>query len=1014
MSTNCKHAVALFLSQMSDDDFDINASSTRANSPIDRSDSTAWNARLDQALRSDSIESASPDDFLALQFDVNDEGRFRSVRVRPLIRGASGKWIKTGISWDSLDYYGYRRGPVEPSKAQINVLREVLSLSRLGDNSSRYSYVGDDIGLEKVSSRRIWNLLSEAQELGIRLIDRTRFHHDVILSPVPLEVSIDLLRADTSLVVGARLSHAELMAPLERAILLGAPAHGVAWWTPSNAESEVDRRLHLAPLHETLSEHRAQQLFMASVEIPIADEPSFLAHYLPRLRRTFKVSSSDGSVELPPVAPTALSLSVERGPGVRCSLTWHRSLDAGAWQEPLWSSRASSQPDEAFDELISAVTAVLTLMGDQLFEATPSGRRLAAHASLVEMNAVKFVNEILPSLEELSGVEIEQSGEILQYHEATSAPIVSLKETAISDGDWFDLTVEVTVGSEVVPFRELFTALAREQSHLVLPSGTYFSLDNERLRELATTIDEARSLYDSPRGELRLSRFQSSLFDEFAKLGVITEQASEWVRSVNSLANMTERVQHPAPASLKATLRSYQLVGFNWLTFLYDNALGGVLADDMGLGKTVQAIALICHVTQNSSRHAPFLVVAPTSVVGNWASECRRFAPHLKVATITETEKRRGTSIEDLAVDNDVVFTSYTLLRLEFNAYNEVSWAGMFLDEAQFAKNRNSQNFQRVKSLSVPYKIAMTGTPIENSLMDLWSLLSVSAPGLFPSAERFDQFYRRPIEREGDQERLAQLRRRIAPLMLRRTKEQVASDLPVKQEQVLELDLDAKHRKVYQTYLQRERQKVLGLLDDVQRHRFEILRSLTLLRIASLDVSLVDEKHSKVPSTKLDQLMEMLSDIVADGHRVIVFSQFTKFLGLARNRIRAAGIEHCYLDGRTRKRAQEIDRFRNGDAPVFLISLKAGGFGLNLTEADYCIIMDPWWNPATESQAVDRVHRIGQDKKVMVYRLVAKETIEEKVMALKGKKAALVANVLDGGGFESGAMTAHDIRALLE
>ena len=230
----------------------------------------------------------------------------------------------------------------------------------------------------------------------------------------------------------------------------------------------------------------------------------------------------------------------------------------------------------------------------------------------------------------------------------------------------------------------------------------------------------------------------------------------------------------------------------------------------------------------------------------------------------------------------------------------------------------------------------------------------------------------------------------------------------------MELELAPSHRKLYQTYLQRERQKVLGLLDDMQKNRFEILKSLTVLRQASLDVRLVDPERTRVPSTKLDALMEMLEEVVADGHRVLVFSQFTRFLTMARTRVKAAGMAHCYLDGRTRRRAEVLSEFRTGNAPVFLISLKAGGFGLNLTEADYCILLDPWWNPATEAQAVDRVHRIGQTKNVMVYRLVARDTIEEKVMALKARKAALFANVMDGGGFESGALTATDIRELLE
>jgi SNF2 family DNA or RNA helicase len=249
--------------------------------------------------------------------------------------------------------------------------------------------------------------------------------------------------------------------------------------------------------------------------------------------------------------------------------------------------------------------------------------------------------------------------------------------------------------------------------------------------------------------------------------------------------------------------------------------------------------------------------------------------------------------------------------------------------------------------------------------------------------------------------------------MSRRTKELVARDLPDKQEQVLELELAPKHRRVYQAHLQRERQKVLGLLGDLEQNRFEIFRSLTLLRQASLDIGLIDPAHANIPSTKLDTLCEMLAEISREGHRTIVFSQFTRFLTTARRRLEAAGIGCAYLDGKTRRRGDVIQSFKDGAAPVFLISLKAGGFGLNLTEADYCVLLDPWWNPASEAQAVDRVHRIGQRNKVMVYRLVSKDTIEEKVMALKARKAALFDSVLSGADFASAKLSAADIRAML-
>jgi SNF2 family DNA or RNA helicase len=398
--------------------------------------------------------------------------------------------------------------------------------------------------------------------------------------------------------------------------------------------------------------------------------------------------------------------------------------------------------------------------------------------------------------------------------------------------------------------------------------------------------------------------------------------------------------------------------------------------------------------------------------VSNWAAESARFSPGLKVVAISDTAQRRGTAVDEIIEGADVVVTSHTLFRLDFDDYAAVPWSGLIMDEAQFAKNHQSRIYQCARRLPAPVKLAITGTPMENSLMELWSLLSITAPGLFPNPARFAEFYVRPIEKRGDSDLLAQLRRRIKPLITRRNKEQVVTDLPAKQEQVLEVELSPRHRKIYQTHLQRERQKVLGLIDDLNRNRFTILRSLTLLRQLSLHAELVDEKHRNLASAKVDALLEQLGDVVAGGHRALVFSQFTGFLDIVRSRLDAEGVEYCYLDGKTRNRASVLERFKEGAAPVFLISLKAGGVGLNLTEADYCFLLDPWWNPATEAQAVDRTHRIGQTRNVMVYRLIAKDTIEEKVMALKAKKAELFAGVMDDGNAFGGALDADDIRGL--
>ena len=652
--------------------------------------------------------------------------------------------------------------------------------------------------------------------------------------------------------------------------------------------------------------------------------------------------------------------------------------------------------------------------------------RFRERATLRGAQMIEFLGTVVPQLEALDDVLVHVSADAPSYREADEPPLITLATTERADSrDWFDLAVTVSIDGEEIPFDELFRALATEQELMILPSGTYFSLDRPELHQLRRLIEEARGLQEAHSDSLGISRFQADLWDELQLLGVVAEQAATWRHTVERLTDAAQIEGRPLPPAVHATLRGYQQSGFEWLCFLYDHQLGGILADDMGLGKTLQAIALIAHARerqrgqqpkqgeQGNKSSTPFLVVAPTSVVSNWATECARFSPGLNVATVTQTSSKRAIGLAAATAGADIVITSYTLFRLDFDEYNAQEWAGLLLDEAQFVKNHQAKAHQCARRLNTPFKLAITGTPMENNLMELWSLLSITAPGLFPSPSRFTDYYRKPIETDADNDRLTQLRRRIRPFMLRRTKDEVASDLPKKQEQVLELELHPRHRKVYDTHLARERQKVLGLIDDMNANRFEIFRSLTMLRQLSLDASLYDEKYSSVPSTKLDVLMELLDDTVAEGHRTLIFSQFTQYLAKARSRLDAAGITYSYLDGRTRNRARIINNFKDGITSVFLISLKAGGFGLNLTEADYVILLDPWWNPATEAQAVDRVHRIGQTKRVMVYRLVSKDTIEEKVMALKATKAKLFESVMTDGAARATGLTAIEIRELL-
>ena len=1035
---NCKHAVALLLS---DDAIPASgvaylrlvgdrrtAAPNRGRGRDAGSRRTKRQAEWERSLEpmltdEEAFEDQSVTGEFGIQFELtgitNRGGKRTSsseagIKVRPVIPGKNGNWVRTGVSWSSLDYLAYRGRNAQRATNKVLVLKELLALSRVAGNRSSWGYTEEVVKLEAINSRRLWDLLIEARDLGVPLLQAGRAPIPVTLHRTSAEVAMDLTRAKAGLSLQAQLSFDGEPLPTEMTLLIGRPAHGIAWWSEGTPSSPS--RLSLAPLKTPIDEGMRGILEASVVDVPARDEKRFVTEFLPSLRQRVPVASSDESIELPELGPEVVVLRLSYLESHQIALAWELGRvgsQASAGRRGLWDGPTGRNRASETAIIDAASTALRSL--PELFELTAGGNRLAAQSVLEGMRAVHFITEVLPGLQQIEGLVVESVGDPADYRETTAAPQVSLGGSGGNTGsDWFDLTVTVTVAGEDVPFTDLFIALAAEQTHLILPSGTFFSLDRPELRQLADLIAEARALQQSSGDTIRLSRFQASLWEDLRQLGVITSQAGEWEASVRSLASASDRAEQPPPSGLHATLRPYQLTGFNWLAYLYEHRLGGVLADDMGLGKTLQALALICHTKERGLATAPYLVVAPTSVVGNWAAECAKFTPDLKVLAISETAARRGGPLSGAIAGADLVITSYSLFRMEYDGYAEVEWSGLFLDEAQFAKNHRSQTYIRAKTLPVPFKVAMTGTPLENNLMELWSLLSITAPGLFSSPDRFAEYYRMPIEKKGNEERLEQLRRRIRPLMLRRTKEQVASDLPDKHEQVLELEMSPKHKKLYQTYLQRERQKVLGLIGDMSKNRFEIFRSLTLLRQASLDMSLVDAEHEGVPSTKLDALMEMLDDIVADGHRVLVFSQFTRFLALARRRIEEAGIEYCYLDGRTRNRPAVITAFQTGTAPVFLISLKAGGFGLNLTEADYCILLDPWWNPATEAQAVDRVHRIGQTKKVMVYRLVAKGTLEEKVMALKEKKAALFANVMDAGGFESGAMTASDIVELLQ
>ncbi|NQX12198.1 SNF2 helicase associated domain-containing protein [Microbacteriaceae bacterium VKM Ac-2855] len=1031
----CKHVAAVLISALdAEEQGGLSKPGTSAADAVPE-----WRSALEPILEGASHGAIGIP--LGLQFELlpgepvrREAGRYNSYRpapeprprlgVRPVRMGDRGRWVRTGTSWRDLGYLHYSH---DYDERQIEVVREMQGLLA-GHSASSYYSPDTWLYLDQCRSEAIWAALHAGVRAGIGLVMGDRDQAPLRILDTTATASIDVTRTTE----GLELNSLVMVGPetiTKDFGFIGDPSVGLYLWS---GEGELRARpVTLVPFATPLvSSARSFLHATEPIRIPAAEESAFLTEHYQRLHQLFEIVSLDGTFQTPELPEPRLGLTIEHtaGAGVTGRWWWQYTVaDArGAAGErlPLHPDGAVTYRDDAaeqrmLDELVEfGIDAVST---PRLV--VPATRRLRATFELRGMETVAFMRDIVERLRESGDVDVEEVGQAVEYRPAEVAPVVAVQTVAQPGSrDWFNLEISVTVNDEAVPLAEIFLALARGDEFMVLPSGIYFALDDERFGKLRELIAEARELSDDPSGGLRISRFQSSLWDELVELGIVEKQAAAWRRAVEGLSGFTASgalETQPIPEGFTVTLRPYQQIGFDWLSFLYDNQLGGILADDMGLGKTVQSLALIARAMKQQAGEPgknirPFLVIAPTSVVPNWVGEARRFSPGLPTVGIDETSKKRGRALSAVVGDAQLVITSYALFRLDYESYAGIEWAGLMLDEAQFVKNRQAATHQLARKLDVPFKLAITGTPMENNVMELWSLLSIVSPGLFPSPSGFAEFYQKPIEREADQEKLVQLRRRIRPLMLRRTKELVATELPPKQEQTIEVELGPRQRKVYDTYLARERQRVLGLIGDFDKNRFAIFRALTTLRQVALDAALVDEAHATVPSTKLELLDELLADALAEGHRVLVFSQFTRFLGRVRSRLDASGISYAYLDGATKKRDEVIDQFRSGAAGVFLISLKAGGFGLNLTEADYCILLDPWWNPATEAQAVDRAHRIGQTRSVLVYRLVAKDTIEEKVMALKSAKAELFAAVMsDDATVSAGGITAEDVQELL-
>ncbi len=604
------------------------------------------------------------------------------------------------------------------------------------------------------------------------------------------------------------------------------------------------------------------------------------------------------------------------------------------------------------------------------------------------------------------GWEVEAEGARIRQSQGVS---ISIK----SGIDWFDLEGTADFDGQEVALPELLSALKNGERYIQLGDGTQGLLPDDWLAKYAPIADLSTARDGK---NLRFQPGQALLLDSL--LSVREADADIAVdRQFTALRNRLKSFKGvkpaKAPLGFQGELRDYQKDGLGWLLFLEKFYFGGCLADDMGLGKTIQVLALLAGRHRRGARDAerrPSLVVAPKSLVYNWQLEAERFAPNLSVCDYTGTDRKLR---DDDFSAYDVIITTYGTLRKDAVVLGEQPWDYVILDEAQAIKNPSSQSAKASRVLQSRHRLALSGTPVENHLGELWSIFEFLNPGMLGRSESLKRLSRGSTD---DQEWIDSLRRGLAPFLLRRTKAEVLPQLPQKTEQHLYCELPPAQRKQYNQVRDHYRATLDKTIADkgLAKAKIHVLEALLRLRQVACHPGLVDKKQKSKPSAKLDLLVEQLTEIIDEGHKALIFSQFTSMLDLVKPRLAKAGITYEYLDGKTRDRQARVERFQNDDSvQAFLISLKAGGSGLNLTAADYVFVLDPWWNPAVEAQAVDRAHRIGQERPVFAYRLIARDTVEEKIMELQARKSDLASAIISGDGSLLKQLSADDLSMLL-
>ncbi|GAB2779140.1 hypothetical protein GCM10027275_23340 [Rhabdobacter roseus] len=617
--------------------------------------------------------------------------------------------------------------------------------------------------------------------------------------------------------------------------------------------------------------------------------------------------------------------------------------------------------------------------------------------------AFGWIQRMAPQLAE-HGIQVQQNAsDAKRYFLGYSSLDVSITE----GHDWFDIQARVRFGEYEIPFIKLRQYILHQKREFLLPNGEVAVIPEWWFTKYSELFAFAE--HDPQLDSLRLCKHHLMLVQELQKESLAATVMS---RRLENLRDFQRIEEYAPPERFQGLLRPYQKAGYDWLRFLNQYRFGGCLADDMGLGKTVQTLAFLQSQKEAGSTQ-PSLLVMPTSLLYNWALEAQRFTPELRICMYTGTYRDKNTEQFE---NYDLILTSYGIVRLDIDLLKTYRFHYVILDESQAIKNPSSNITKAVKQLNSAHRLILTGTPLENSTLDLWSQMTFINPGLLGSQKFFRDQYQVPIEKRNDEERMQRLYNLIKPFILRRHKSQVATDLPAKIESIHYSEMSPEQEKQYEEAKSYYRNLILKSIDEegMARSQMVVLQGLTKLRQLANHPRMVDPGYEG-DSGKFEDVLRKLETAVGENHKILIFSQYIRHLDLFRKYLDQQQVPYAYLDGSTKDRQAQVEYFQNDESlKLFLISLKAGGLGLNLTAADYVFILDPWWNPAIEAQAIDRAHRIGQDKTVFTYKFITKNSVEEKILALQRTKRQLADDLISNEDGFIKALSREDVLALLE